>query len=89
MFQNFRPVALAAITTIALSGAAHGQSARDYISIVGSSTVYPFATVVAERFGRSSEFIKQHMDERTWPNIATTRSAQLTSIWFVARRMLH
>ena len=32
------------------------QAARDYIYIVGSSTVYPFATVVAERFGRSSEF---------------------------------
>lgn len=29
---------------------------RDYISIVGSSTVYPFATVVAERFGTSSEY---------------------------------
>lgn len=32
------------------------QSARDYISIVGSSTVYPFATVVAENFGRSTRF---------------------------------
>jgi len=30
--------------------------ARDYISIVGSSTVYPFATVVAERFGKVSTF---------------------------------
>ena len=29
---------------------------RDTINIVGSSTVYPFATVVAERFGRSSNF---------------------------------
>ncbi|MBP6725077.1 MAG: substrate-binding domain-containing protein [Halioglobus sp.] len=29
---------------------------RDTISIVGSSTVYPFATVVAERFGRSTNF---------------------------------
>lgn len=29
---------------------------RDTISIVGSSTVYPFATVVAERFGRSTSF---------------------------------
>ena len=29
---------------------------RDYISVVGSSTVYPFATVVAERFGKSSSF---------------------------------
>jgi len=36
--------------------AAFGQSARDFISIVGSSTVYPFATVVAERFGRRSNF---------------------------------
>lgn len=29
---------------------------RSYISIVGSSTVYPFSTVVAERFGKSSGF---------------------------------
>ena len=31
-------------------------SARDTISVVGSSTVYPFATVVAERFGKASDF---------------------------------
>ena len=31
-------------------------SARDAISVVGSSTVYPFATVVAERFGKSTDF---------------------------------
>ncbi len=31
-------------------------AARDNISIVGSSTVYPFATVVAERFGKTSDF---------------------------------
>jgi phosphate transport system substrate-binding protein len=31
-------------------------SARDYISIVGSSTVYPFSTVVAERFGKTTDF---------------------------------
>jgi phosphate transport system substrate-binding protein len=30
--------------------------ARDQIRIVGSSTVYPFATVVAEEFGRSTDF---------------------------------
>jgi phosphate transport system substrate-binding protein len=29
---------------------------RDYISIVGSSTVYPFATVVAETFGKTTKF---------------------------------
>jgi phosphate transport system substrate-binding protein len=31
-------------------------AARDQIRIVGSSTVYPFATAVAEEFGRSSEY---------------------------------
>jgi phosphate transport system substrate-binding protein len=31
-------------------------SARDQIRIVGSSTVYPFSTVVAEEFGRSTAF---------------------------------
>ncbi|MEE4146078.1 MAG: substrate-binding domain-containing protein, partial [Halieaceae bacterium] len=46
-------VALAAI----IGGSATAQAAgRDTISIVGSSTVYPFATVVAERFGRSTGF---------------------------------
>jgi phosphate transport system substrate-binding protein len=39
---------VAAITTVSAA------TGRDYISIVGSSTVYPFATVVAERFGRST-----------------------------------
>jgi len=38
------------------SGGAMAQSGRDYVYIVGSSTVYPFATVVAERFGRASQF---------------------------------
>ena len=37
-------------------GVAGAGSARDYISIVGSSTVYPFATVVAEQFGKSTSF---------------------------------
>jgi phosphate transport system substrate-binding protein len=32
------------------------MAARDYISIVGSSTVYPFATVVAEQFGKTTKF---------------------------------
>lgn len=32
------------------------QAQRDQISVVGSSTVYPFTTVVAERFGRSSDY---------------------------------
>jgi phosphate transport system substrate-binding protein len=47
---------LLAAAGIVGAGAAHAQAARDYISIVGSSTVYPFATVVAEQFGRTSKF---------------------------------
>ena len=39
----------AALTTQAADG-------RDYISIVGSSTVYPFSTAVAEQFGKTSKF---------------------------------
>lgn len=38
------------------SSPAFAQSARDYISIVGSSTVYQFSTVVAERFGKTTPF---------------------------------
>ena len=45
----------AVLALVALTPA-HGQAVRDYISIVGSSTVYPFATVVAEQFGRSTDF---------------------------------
>lgn len=44
----------AAVMAAALSTTA--QAERDYISIVGSSTVYPFSTVVAERFGKSTDF---------------------------------
>ena len=43
-----------ALSSGLLSGAA--QAARDYINIVGSSTVYPFSTVVAERYGKSTQF---------------------------------
>ncbi|MDO6683418.1 MULTISPECIES: substrate-binding domain-containing protein [unclassified Oceanobacter] len=44
---------------VVLLASVFSQSAfaeRNYISIVGSSTVYPFSTVVAERFGKSSKF---------------------------------
>lgn len=40
----------------ALVVASTSAQARDQIRIVGSSTVYPFATVVAEEFGRSTSF---------------------------------
>jgi phosphate transport system substrate-binding protein len=44
----------AALAASAISMSANAQ--RDHISIVGSSTVYPFSTVVAERFGKSTKF---------------------------------
>ena len=49
------------LVSVALAAAVTGLSTanaaeRDTVSIVGSSTVYPFATVVAERFGRSTKF---------------------------------
>ena len=50
-----RSLVLAAVIGL-VSGASFGQAARDYISIVGSSTVYPFATVAAEQFGRRTNF---------------------------------
>ena len=50
----------AALASVAVAGAMAAVStptmARDTINIVGSSTVYPFATVVAERFGRNTDF---------------------------------
>jgi len=53
---NQKSLVLAMAIAASLGSAAHAQSARDYISIVGSSTVYPFATVVAEQFGKTTSF---------------------------------
>jgi phosphate transport system substrate-binding protein len=49
-------IVLTAVAFLASVGVAMAGSARDYISIVGSSTVYPFATVVAEQFGKTTSF---------------------------------
>jgi phosphate transport system substrate-binding protein len=39
-----------------LAAGSNAAFARDQIRIVGSSTVFPFATTVAERFGKSTKF---------------------------------
>ena len=49
-------IGLAAAVSVALPGFASAQSAREHISIVGSSTVYPFATVVVEQFGKTTKY---------------------------------
>jgi phosphate transport system substrate-binding protein len=46
-------ITLAALATLALAGEAQ---ARDEIRIVGSSTVFPFSTAVAEQFGKAGSF---------------------------------
>ena len=48
-----KTLSLAAAVTLAMIGAAE---ARDQIRIVGSSTVFPFSTAVAEQFGKSTSF---------------------------------
>jgi phosphate transport system substrate-binding protein len=47
-------IAAVALSSTLTMNVAH--AARDYINVVGSSTVYPFSTVVAERFGKSTQF---------------------------------
>ena len=46
-------VAFAAVAMLAVAGQAQ---ARDQIRIVGSSTVFPFSTAVAEQFGKGGQF---------------------------------
>jgi phosphate transport system substrate-binding protein len=53
--KNYWKGTAAVLATLGCLSSAQAEN-RDTISIVGSSTVYPFATVVAERFGRSSQF---------------------------------
>jgi phosphate transport system substrate-binding protein len=49
-------LALTLLATGAIFTAPVLAQSRDQIQIVGSSTVFPFATAVAERFGQSSSF---------------------------------
>ena len=51
-----RLLASSLVVAAAFGSAAYAQAGRDYISIVGSSTVYPFSTTVAEQFGKGGKF---------------------------------
>lgn len=52
-----RPLApLAVALALALAPAPGHAATRDHITVVGSSTVYPFATTVAENFGRQRKW---------------------------------
>ncbi|MBU0945213.1 MAG: PstS family phosphate ABC transporter substrate-binding protein [Proteobacteria bacterium] len=56
MWKKGVTLATAAIIFASAAANVSAASGRDYISIVGSSTVYPFATTVAEQFGKTSKF---------------------------------
>ena len=51
-----KTIALAAVATVALAAAAPANAQRNTIQVVGSSTVFPFSSLAAERFGQTSEF---------------------------------
>ena len=51
-----KKIIISSIVAATAAISAVSVQARDQINIVGSSTVYPFATVVAERFGKGSNF---------------------------------
>ncbi|HSQ08484.1 MAG TPA: phosphate ABC transporter substrate-binding protein, partial [Chromatiaceae bacterium] len=51
-----RKTPIAAAVLLASAALSTQALARDTISIVGSSTVFPFSTAVAENFGRSGKF---------------------------------
>ncbi len=51
--MNIRFIAIATASAVGVVSFAGAAAARDQIRIVGSSTVYPFTTAVAEQFGKS------------------------------------
>ncbi len=52
-----KSLTFAAAAALAVAGGfAQGAGARDQIRIVGSSTVFPFSTAVAEQFGKSTKY---------------------------------
>lgn len=53
ILQNLALSFLVIFVSCSLSNA---ETSRNYISIVGSSTVYPFTASIAERFGRDKKF---------------------------------
>lgn len=54
--MKLRTIGIMAASLMVCWGQADKAVARDYISIVGSSTVYPFSTTVAEQFGKTTRY---------------------------------
>lgn len=63
---SIKPIAMAALATLALSACdSGGGGARTSVHAVGSSTVYPFAKLVAENFARSNPDFRSPLIEST------------------------
>lgn len=60
-----RGTLLTVTTALLLLAAAHAQTARDYINVVGSSTVFPFSTSAAEQFGKANRKFRTPKVEST------------------------
>ena len=56
MWKESVILAAALLLVVAAVSSVPAASGRDYIAVVGSSTVYPFATTVAEQFGKTTKF---------------------------------
>jgi phosphate transport system substrate-binding protein len=56
MMKRSAVAGAAFLAAAAVAGGAQAQATRDYISVVGSSTVYPFAVAVAGQFGKQTRF---------------------------------
>lgn len=54
--QHMKKLSLFTAVALTLSNPSSIAAGRNYIEVVGSSTVYPFATVVAETFGKKTKF---------------------------------
>ncbi len=62
---RFSAVAIAALSLAACGGSDSAGGQRDAVRIVGSSTVYPFAKLVAENFARSNPELGSPVIEST------------------------
>lgn len=60
-----RTLSLLAVAGLAVAGIARADGGRDYVTLVGSSTVFPFASTVAERFGKANPKFKTPKVEST------------------------
>lgn len=60
-----RSLSILAMAAVSAVGVAHADTGRDYVALVGSSTVFPFASAVAEHFGKANAKFKAPKVEST------------------------